>query len=139
MEFEFARIKQASKKRSSRFHYNNNNSKNKNNNKNDDDDEDRFIHTGAQYDISYLVVNTYIRQSVSKCSLPCSCFCQALIEERKTAAWETNQTVIFCVLDMVSRFSFFPKNASQKSFDYPLIINLETKCYVTESSTQQFT
>ena len=36
-----------------------------------------------------------------------------------TAAWDTGQSVIFCPLDMVSSFSFFPKNALEKSFDYP--------------------
>ena len=47
------------------------------------------------------------------------------------AAWETYP------LEMVSNFPFFPKNGLKHPSLNTLNINLETKCYVTESTTSQ--
>ena len=44
---------------------------------------------------------------------------------------------MFCPLDVVSNFPFFPKNALKNPSVIPLTINQETKYYVSESSTQQ--
>ena len=52
-----------------------------------------------------------------------------LLDESKMAAWETNQSLMF--------FPFFPKNGLKHPSLNTLNINLETKCYVTESTTSQ--
>ena len=44
---------------------------------------------------------------------------------------------MFCPLDVVSNFPFFPKNALKNPSVIPLTINQEAKYYVSESSTQQ--
>ena len=44
---------------------------------------------------------------------------------------------MFCPLDVVSYFPFFPKNALKNPSVIPLTINQEAKYYVSESSTQQ--
>ena len=45
--------------------------------------------------------------------------------------------MMFCPLDVVSNFPFFPKNALKNPSVIPLTINQEAKYYVSESSTQQ--
>ena len=44
---------------------------------------------------------------------------------------------MFCPLDVVSNFPFFPKNALKNPSVIPLTINQETNYYASESSTQQ--